>query len=143
MGDLDAIDDPCPSCGAPEVGGLAGCRAHFDAILARTFSEPAFGRSRRLLVDAYSLQHPEQFMKSSKSAAAHLAAMCWAQDRGVSESMPAPWVERSGGSHHRPQPSRRSAPAADCTPTARKSNNRGRISRRGLVRWDTSVRLRI
>jgi hypothetical protein len=50
----------------------------------------------RLTVDAYSLQHPERFMKSSKSAAAHLAAMCWTMERGRSLHLPEPlkrWVD--------------------------------------------------
>ncbi|MEW4569465.1 DUF5946 family protein [Tautonia sp. JC769] len=86
----------CPSCGAPRVGGLDGCRALFDRLGEREFSDPEFFRAHRLTVDAYSLQHPEQFMKSSKSAAAHLAGMCWSMERGRSTHLPAPlkrWVD--------------------------------------------------
>jgi hypothetical protein len=70
----------CPSCGAPGVGGLEGCRALLGRR-EREFSDPEYFRAHRLTVDAYSLQHPEQSMKSSKSAAAHLAGMCWSRER--------------------------------------------------------------
>ena len=86
----------CPSCGAPGVGGLGGCQALFGRLGEREFSDPAYYRAHRLTVDAYCLQHPEQFMKSSKSAAAHLAGMCWSMERGRSLHLPAPlkrWVD--------------------------------------------------
>lgn len=41
-------------------------------------------------------KHPEQYMVSSKSAASHLAAMCWSFEHGYSLPMPAPikaWVD--------------------------------------------------
>ncbi len=91
---VDASD--CPSCGAAGVGGLDGCRAVFDRLGEREFSDPDYFRTHRLTVDAYSLQHPEQFMKSSKSAAAHLTGMCWSLERGRSLHLPAPlkrWVD--------------------------------------------------
>ncbi len=87
---------PCPSCGAPGVGGLEGCRAVFDRVLEREFSDPEYFSAQGLTVNAYSLQHPEQFMKSSKSAAAHLAWMCWSMERGRATHMPRPlkaWVD--------------------------------------------------
>jgi len=56
---------------------LKRCNETFQHVLAEVFSRPELANARRLIVDAYSLQHPEQYMKSSKSAAAHLAAMCW------------------------------------------------------------------
>ncbi len=89
-------DAACPSCCAPGVGGLDGCRALFDRVQEREFSDPEFFHMHRLTVDAYSLQHPEQFMKSSKSAAAHLAAMCWSMERGRAAHLPPPlkaWVD--------------------------------------------------
>src|SRR5215216_7826173 len=86
----------CPSCGAVGVGGLGGCRTVFDELAGREFSDPAFFAAHRLSVDAYSLQHPEQFMKSSKSAAAHLTGMCWSMEYGYSVHLPRPlknWVD--------------------------------------------------
>jgi hypothetical protein len=62
----------------------------------REFSDPEYYRMHRLTVDAYSLQHPELFMKSSKSAVAHLAGMCWSMERGRSIHLPKPiklWVD--------------------------------------------------
>ncbi len=50
----------------------------------------------RLSVDAYSLQHPEQFMVSSRSAAMHLAGMYWSMEQERSLNLPAPlkrWVD--------------------------------------------------
>jgi Family of unknown function (DUF5946) len=95
--DIDSgVAADCPSCGAPGVGGLGGCRAVFDRLQERVFSDPALLRFLRLTVDTYSLQHPEQFMKSSKSAAAHLALMCWAIERGHATCVPPAlkaWVE--------------------------------------------------
>ena len=68
----------------------------FDRLGEREFSDPRYFLMRRLTVDAYSLQHPEQVMKSSKSAAAHLTAMCWSMERGRALQLPAPlkrWVD--------------------------------------------------
>ncbi|MBM4068192.1 MAG: hypothetical protein FJ271_04525 [Planctomycetes bacterium] len=93
--EMDAAVD-CPACGAPGVGGLDGCRAMLGRVGEREFSDPEYFRAHRLTVDAYSLQHPEQFMESSKSAAAHLAGMCWSMERGRSIHLPAPlkcWVD--------------------------------------------------
>ena len=67
----------CPDCGADTVGGRAGCQKLFDEVLAREFGDYRYGRLHRLTVDAYSLQHPAEYMKSGKSYAAHLAGM-WA-----------------------------------------------------------------
>ena len=75
----------CPSCGAPGAGGLDGCLALFGALGAREFSDADYFRMHRLTVDAYCLQHPEQYMVSTKSAAAHLAAMCWSMELGRQE----------------------------------------------------------
>jgi len=86
----------CPLCSATLVGDIDGCRALFDALASKEFSDPNYFRMHRLSVDAYCLQHPEQYMVSSKSAAAHLAAMCWSMERGLSLHMPKPlklWVD--------------------------------------------------
>jgi hypothetical protein len=54
----------------------------WDTLLARSFSELAYARFHRLLVDLYSLQHPDTFCRSAKSYAAHLTGLCVAQDHG-------------------------------------------------------------
>jgi hypothetical protein len=69
----------CEACGAP-VAGVDGCRALFDELLAREFGDYRFARLHRLMVDTYALQHPEQYMKSAKSFAAHLTGMCAAME---------------------------------------------------------------
>ncbi len=56
--------------------GKAGCLKLFEEILAREFSDYRYGKIHRLTVDAYSLQHPAEYMRSGKSFAAHLTGMC-------------------------------------------------------------------
>lgn len=48
----------------------------FDEVIAREFSDYRYGRIHRLTVDAYSLQHPDEYMRSGKSFAAHLTGIC-------------------------------------------------------------------
>jgi hypothetical protein len=62
------------------VGGVEGCNALFQEVVGREFSQPELFQVHRLTVDAYSLQHPTQYMKSAKSAVAHLLGMCWAME---------------------------------------------------------------
>jgi hypothetical protein len=69
--------EDCPWCGAPGVGGQEGCNARFQEVVGREFTRPELFRVHRITVDAYSLQHPERYMKSAKSAVAHLVGMCW------------------------------------------------------------------
>jgi Family of unknown function (DUF5946) len=69
-------DDVCEDCGAVVGQGKAGCLELFEEILAREFSDYRYGRLHRLTVDAYSLQHPDAYMRSGKSFAAHLTGIC-------------------------------------------------------------------
>ena len=62
----------CPECGAEVSGGRAACQQLFDEVLAREFGDYRYAREHRLTVDAYSLQHPDEYMRSAKSYAAHL-----------------------------------------------------------------------
>lgn len=71
----------CPECGAPAVGGLAGCLRLFDEILAREFGDYRYAREHRLTVDVYSLQHPAEYMRTAKSYAAHLTGLYAALER--------------------------------------------------------------
>jgi hypothetical protein len=68
--------DVCEDCGAVVAEGKAGCLRLFEEVLAREFSDYHYGRIHRLTVDAYSLQHPDKYMRSGKSFAAHLTGMC-------------------------------------------------------------------
>jgi hypothetical protein len=65
----------CEDCGAVVAEGKAGCLKIFEEILAREFSDYRYGKIHRLTVDAYSLQHPDQYMRSGKSFAAHLTGI--------------------------------------------------------------------
>lgn len=69
-------DDICGACGAVVPQGKPGCLKLFEEILAREFSDYRYGKIHRLTVDAYSLQHPDEYMRSGKSFAAHLTGMC-------------------------------------------------------------------
>lgn len=67
--------DVCEDCGAVVAQGKAGCLKLFEEILAREFSDYRYGKIHRLTVDAYSLQHPDAYMRSGKSFAAHLTGI--------------------------------------------------------------------
>ena len=68
-------DETCAGCGRAIAGGTAGCRASFEALLARDFSDSGFFGVHRLFVDCYCLQHPDDFCASAKSLAAHLVGL--------------------------------------------------------------------
>lgn len=67
---------PC-SCGLPS---REECQELFHESSIREFSDFQYAKMNRLKVDAYSLQHPDIFMISAKSFAAHLVGMCIAMD---------------------------------------------------------------
>lgn len=67
--------EPCPSCGAP-LGGRAGCQRVFDELTAAAWQDVTRGRVHNLVVDAYSMQHPEEYGRSAKSYFQHLTALC-------------------------------------------------------------------
>jgi hypothetical protein len=67
--------DICEHCGAVVAEGKAGCLKLFEEILVREFSDYRYGKIHRLTVDAYSLQHPDSYMRSGKSFAAHLTGI--------------------------------------------------------------------
>ena len=76
---MSGASSRCERCGTPTAGAEA-CRALFDDLLAREFGDYRFARLHRLMVDTYALQHPEEYMKSAKSFAAHLTGMCAAME---------------------------------------------------------------
>jgi hypothetical protein len=71
----------CPECGVQ--GGRAGCQQLFDEVLAREFGDYRYAREHRLMVDTYSLQHPDEYMRSAKSYAAHLTGAYVALEHGA------------------------------------------------------------
>lgn len=74
--------EDCPDCGARRVGGREGCAALFDQITFQELGQPGYGRAQgygrthRLLVDAYCMQHLDKYCRSAKSYAAHLTGLC-------------------------------------------------------------------
>ena len=75
----------CPSCGAVASEEFSDCQSIFDHFLARSFSDLTYGRFHRLLVDLYSLQHPDRYCTSAKSFAAHLTGLCCVLEHGGDE----------------------------------------------------------
>lgn len=78
---------PCDGCGLRVEGGTEGCRALFDELVGRDFSHALYFRLHRLLVDVYSLQHPDRYCKSAKSLAAHLCGLCSILEDGASRAV--------------------------------------------------------
>lgn len=75
-----AIESPanevCEECGFGVEDGATGCHRVFEEFLARDYSNPLYFRTHRMMVDAYCLQHPERYCRSSKSLATHLLSLC-------------------------------------------------------------------
>jgi hypothetical protein len=70
------IAENCPECGAPAVGGRAGCQALYEAVAVTEAGPAGLGPLRDLAFDAYCMQHPETYCRSAKSYAAHLTRLC-------------------------------------------------------------------
>ena len=66
---------PCASCGAP-LGGREGCQAQFDRLSAKAWETPVRAVMHNMVVDAYAMQHPDEYCVSAKSYAAHLTGLC-------------------------------------------------------------------
>ena len=56
--------------------GTRGCRAMFDELTVRQWYTPLAYAVRRMIVDTYALQHPDEFCASAKSLVAHLTGLC-------------------------------------------------------------------
>ena len=74
----------CPSCGAP-IGDRSGCQAAFEELVAKAWESPARGSVHNLLVDAYAMQHTEEYGRSAKSYVAHLLGLCCGVESGERE----------------------------------------------------------
>jgi uncharacterized protein DUF5946 len=70
----------CPDCGAP-LGGRDGCRERFHTLSVRASTDPSYARLHRLAVDAYALQHSDEYCRSAKSLTAHLTGVCAMMER--------------------------------------------------------------
>ena len=71
------MTERCSGCGLEIADANASCQALFDELIARDFSDPRYGRTHRLAVDVYCLQHPDRYCASAKSLAAHLVGLRW------------------------------------------------------------------
>ena len=68
--------ETCELCGGA-ADGQRGCQKLFEEdVLVKDYSDYRYGKTHRLTVDVYSLQHPETYMISGKSFAAHLTGVC-------------------------------------------------------------------
>jgi hypothetical protein len=63
-------------------GGSSGCRETFDRLALPMPGVNPLLPVRRLLVDTYSLQHPDPFCVSATSLAAHLTGVGWILEYG-------------------------------------------------------------
>jgi len=70
------MNEACSGCGMVVAEGTRGCRAMFDALTIRQWDRPVAYPIRRMIVDAYALQHPDEFCASPKSLFAHLTGLC-------------------------------------------------------------------
>jgi Family of unknown function (DUF5946) len=77
----------CSGCGLLAPGGTAGCAAAFHEMVARDFSDALRFRVHRMLVDTYSLQHPDRYCASARSFAAHLTGLCAILESGASRAV--------------------------------------------------------
>ena len=71
----DSASIRCPSCGA-RIGGRSGCQAVFDGLVAKAWESLGRASVHNLLVDAYAMQHTEEYGRSAKSFVAHLVGLC-------------------------------------------------------------------
>ena len=74
--------DRCDGCGLIVAGGTAGCRAIFDRLALLSRAGNPLLPWQRLLVDVYSLQHPDPYCLSATSLAAHLTGLGWILEYG-------------------------------------------------------------
>jgi uncharacterized protein DUF5946 len=87
MGSKVVIAEPCSGCGFVVQGGTEGCQEIFERLGARDFGNAAYFRVHRLMVDTFSLQHPDRYCKSAKSFAAHFTGLCVILEKGASPAV--------------------------------------------------------
>lgn len=87
MGSQVATAEPCSGCGLVVKGGTKGCHEIFERLGARDFGNAAYSSVHRLMVDTFSLQHPDRYCKSAKSFAAHFTGLCAILEKGASPAV--------------------------------------------------------
>jgi hypothetical protein len=61
-----------------------GCWHAYGQVLAREYSDPAFGVLHRLTVDSYAVQHPGRpSPQTTQSVCLHLMSLCLVLERGL------------------------------------------------------------
>jgi Family of unknown function (DUF5946) len=70
----------CGCCSAAVRESFENCRAMFNAVLEREYSDAAFGEAHLFTVDVYALQHSEQH--GPRSNAFHLMRLGWLLEHG-------------------------------------------------------------
>lgn len=133
--------DRCDGCGLSIAGGTTGCQSIMDEQLALHFGNAAYFGVHRLLVDAYSLQHPDRYCVSFKSLAAHLAHLCWTVERGGSRAVPSEairrWVERHPHLEKPPLPeSRGTVTIADVARASTPAEHHRAVERWAAATWE-------
>jgi len=85
---------PCIKCGAlvRDMDGPThrylesspGCWHLYGQVLAREYSDPAYGAVHRLTVDSYAVQHPSHpSPQTTQSVCVHLISLCLVVERGL------------------------------------------------------------
>lgn len=98
-------EEPCPGCGLllppsdgpthAYIGSSAACWALFGEVIAKEFSDPAYGRWHQHTVDAYATQHPgEDGRRQRQSVAVHLAALCLLLEHGRDDPGAMPYLRQ-------------------------------------------------
>ena len=67
------------ACGHPSK---EECEGIFETLMDVVYTDFSYGKTHRLMVDAYALQHPNKYMISAKSYAAHLTGIGIAMEYG-------------------------------------------------------------
>jgi hypothetical protein len=105
-GDVAALGDPCPGCGAilppnpagprhPYIGAAPACWMAFGEIEAKEFGIGGFGRLHRHTVDAYATQHPGvDGRRERQSIAIHLIGLCHWLEHGLPAPVMTPITQR-------------------------------------------------
>jgi len=73
----------CEGCGADIEGGTEGCDALMLNLTLRSTDERRLV-VRRVVMDAYALQHPQHQCQSAATTASHLLGLCCAVEHGGS-----------------------------------------------------------
>jgi hypothetical protein len=92
--ELTASQIRCFGCGAlvPRIEGPShrymesspGCWRIYGEVLAREYSDPAWGALHRVTVDTYAVQHPGRPGRQAiQSVCVHLISLCMILERGV------------------------------------------------------------